>query len=179
MKIDACYQLGYVQDTHGLNGVVALKLDVDNPQDYHQMESVFLGLPETGNLIPFFVEKLNPQGNRLLVKFEEVNHIDEAQELVGQSLFLPLELLPALEAGSFYYHDLLGAQVVDQKLGVLGKIVCWYDQTPQLVLGMEYQQKEILIPYNDEVVQDYNVDKNQLMVTLPDGLLDIYLSEES
>ena len=177
MKIDACYQLGYVQDTHGLKGFVALNLDVDHPQAYHQMESVFLGLPESGDLIPFFIEELNPRGNRLLAKFEEVDNIEEAKKLVGQSLFLPLELLPKLAAGSFYYHDLLGAQVVDQQLGPLGPVVCWYDQTPQLVLGMEYKQKEILIPYNDAVVQEYQAEKNQLLVNLPDGLLDIYLSE--
>ena len=179
MEIDAYYQLGYIQDTHGLKGLVQAQLDVDVPKHYYKMESVFLGRPETGNLIPFFIQSLNPQGTKLLIKFEEVEDLDHARTLVGQGLFLPIDQLPTLGQDAFYYHDLLGAVVVDQNLGTLGEISCWYDQTPQLILGMEYQQQEILIPYNDEVVQRYDARNRQLFVTLPAGLLDIYLEDES
>jgi len=179
MKIDACYQLGYVQATHGLKGYVQVNLDVDDPKPYYQMESVFLSPPELGNLIPFFVEQVRPQGHKLLIKFEDYETIDQAKQLVGHALYLPLDFLPDLEPGSFYYHDLIGAQVNDQNLGVLGTIISIYDQTPQLVLGMEYQQKEVLIPYTEEVVQNFDRVNGKLMVTLPTGLLDIYLSDES
>ena len=178
MQIDACYQLGYIQDTHGLKGYVQVQLDVDNPTNYHKLESVYLDQLESKQLVPFFIQQINPQGAKLLIKFEEIDHIEQAKQIVGRRLYLPTSQLPSLSSEAYYYHDLVGAQVMDQNLGPLGYISCWYDQTPQLILGMEYQEREVLIPFNDEVVQKFDRAKQQLFVTLPAGLLDLYLSDD-
>jgi len=52
MRKDECYQLGHIVKTHGLKGMVNIELDVDQPDEYSELESVFL--EQSGNLIPFF-----------------------------------------------------------------------------------------------------------------------------
>jgi 16S rRNA processing protein RimM len=39
--------------------------------------------------------------------------------------------LPKLEGNKFYYHEVIGFEIEDQRLGVLGKIVSINDTTAQ------------------------------------------------
>ncbi|MEO0405706.1 MAG: ribosome maturation factor RimM, partial [Bacteroidota bacterium] len=111
MKLDDCYQLGEVIKTHALKGEVSIMLDVDSPDDYKELESVFL-LRE-GKLIPFFIDTIQVNGNKALVKFEDVDTIESASELVKSKIYLPLANLPELPNGGYYFHDLLGCDVYE------------------------------------------------------------------
>ena len=82
MRKDECYQLGHIIKTHGLKGIVSIELDVDHPNDYSKLESVFL--EKSGNLIPFFIKKILMNGTKTLIHFEGIDHIDLARDLIGQ-----------------------------------------------------------------------------------------------
>jgi 16S rRNA processing protein RimM len=41
---------------------------------------------------------------------------------------------------------------------------------------MHYQEKEVLIPVQDHIVIRADHEQKQLLVALPDGLLDVYLN---
>ncbi len=179
MNVDACFELGHIHGTHGLRGEVHVLLDVDQPESYYKLESVLLSQPGSGPLIPFFIEYLKPQGRKLIVKFEEAGNQDEAKALVGSSMYLPLTQLPALAGSEFYFHEIIGCLVVDTNAGPLGNVTALYDQTPQLLIGMRYQNHEVLIPFTDDIVLGFNREQNEISTTLPEGLLDIYLNEEN
>lgn len=53
MNIDDCYQLGYIIKPHGLKGELQLLLDVDSPEDYQNLESVFVRQGQ--QLVPFLL----------------------------------------------------------------------------------------------------------------------------
>ncbi|MEM6830746.1 MAG: hypothetical protein AAF551_09530 [Bacteroidota bacterium] len=99
MKEDDCYQLGEVIKTHGLKGEVSIRLDADYPEEYKELESVFL--KQEGKLVPFFIDTFHIQASNALVKFEDIDSIDQARELVKCSLFLPLSYLPELAEGGY------------------------------------------------------------------------------
>jgi 16S rRNA processing protein RimM len=44
---------------------------------------------------------------------------------------------------------------------------------------MDYMEKEVLIPISHEHVLKANHEKKELVVNLPDGLIEIYLDETS
>jgi 16S rRNA processing protein RimM len=47
----------------------------------------------------------------------------------------------------------------------------------QLILTFEHQGKEVLFPLKDEIVTRVSKKENRIEVKLPEGLLDVYLSE--
>ncbi|MGV3505183.1 MAG: ribosome maturation factor RimM [Adhaeribacter sp.] len=173
MNIDACYQLGYIVRTHGVKGQVVAFFDVDYPEDYEELESVFLLLG--GKLVPFFIDslELQPDG-RIIIRFEDVASIAEAEKLKGTPLYLPLNNLPELGEDQFYYHEVIGYQVVDQTLGELGIIKDVYEMPHQDLMGMEYKGVEVLIPLQDELILRADKKEQKLYVNLPEGLVDIY-----
>lgn len=176
MQLDNYYQLGYIIKPHALQGELNVFLDVDFPEDYQNLESVFIELPNSGTLIPFFVEYISVHDNKILIKLEDVDTIEQAEDLVKANLYLPLDHLPELEEGQFYYHEIIGFIVEDQHLGVLGTVKDVYEGSGQDLISMHYKNQEVLIPIEDEIV--VSVDKHQKIVytQLPEGLLDVYLS---
>lgn len=175
MRIDDCYQLGYVIKTHGLDGEVSILLDVDVPDDYHALESVFLATKGSEALVPFFLEHIVIHQNKALVKFEDIDTIEQAEPLVKAELYLPLTSLPALSDDQYYYHEIIGFQVIDQQLGDLGTIKDVYSTAGQDLIAMDYQGKEALIPINDNIVVRVDKAQSAVHVDLPGGLLEVYL----
>ncbi|MBC8112158.1 MAG: 16S rRNA processing protein RimM [Verrucomicrobia bacterium] len=177
MLHEDCYELGYIQKTHALKGEMVFFLDVDEPLDYEDMDSIFLEI--SGKLVPYFVEKVRVQRQAAIVKLEAIDTIEQAHPLVGSKLFLPLEKLPELAADEFYYHDIIGYTVKDEQLGILGEITDYYELPQHDVLEMVYQGKTILIPVNDDIILGADHEEKYLETSLPQGLLEIYLGTDT
>lgn len=175
MRVDDCYQLGYVSKTHGLHGELGIVLDVDFPETYDDLESVFVAASGSETLIPFFVEHIAIRQNKALIKFEDIDTIEQAETLLKASLYLPLESLPPLADDQFYYHDIIGFTVEDEAQGTLGIVQDVYESTGQDMIVMLYQDKEVLVPINDDIVPRVDKVQSIVHVSLPEGLLDVYL----
>ena len=91
MTKEECYRLGKIAKPFGFKGQVIFFLDVDEPQDYADMDSAFVEVK--GQLVPYFFKVININGNKATVEFEELT-AEQALALVGCDLYLPLSLLP-------------------------------------------------------------------------------------
>ena len=178
ITLDECFELGYVVKTHGLKGQFIAVLDVDDLADYDELERVYVALATApAVLTAYLVERFSPQGEaRVLLKLRGIERIEEAEALRGAKLWLPLSELPDLDDNQFYFHDVIGFQVIDENQGELGTVENFYELPQQDVLAMRYQGQEVLIPVVDELVTHADMEAKQLFVNLPEGLLDIYLN---
>jgi 16S rRNA processing protein RimM len=175
MIIDDCFKLGHIVKKHGLKGELSILLDVDYPEDYNELESVFVEINK--QLVPFFIEYLQLNGDRGIVKFEDVDDLPTAERLFKSDLYLSAKNLPKLDEGQFYYHEIIGYMVSDKSLGEVGKITEVYEFPNQDLLGVIHQEKEVLIPINDEIIVKVAHELKQMQVDLPAGLLDVYLED--
>ena len=177
MDFESCYQLGYLLKTHGLKGDVVIEIDADYPEEYVVMESVFVEINK--KLVPFFIERIVLNGSKAIIKFEDIDELAQANKMKGAGIYLPLEVLPDLKDQGYYYHELIGFSVKDKNLGNLGTISGFYSSGNQDLLAMDYKEKEVLIPLTKEVVAKVDKKTKTVETTLPDGLLDIYLSDDA
>ncbi len=149
-------------------------LDVDDIDDYEEMESVYV--LQGNKLTPFFVENVNIQGpNMAIVRFKNIMTRDQAEELQGLEIYLPLDELPELDDDQFYFHEIRGFTVVDSKLGPLGTILRVEEFPAQPVIVMRWQGKEVLIPIAGQIVGNVDREAQTIATNLPDGLLEVYL----
>ncbi|MEH0157859.1 ribosome maturation factor RimM [Limibacter armeniacum] len=175
MTKDDCFELGYITKTHGLDGEVLFFLDVNDPTAYNELDTVFI--EERGQLVPYFIESMVTHKDRFIVKLEDIDALEAAETLRGAQLFLPLAVLPELEDGQFYYHEVIGYTVVDQQQGKLGTVKNVYTNAAQDIINMSYKGKEVLIPVTDDIVIRANHDTKELEVNLPEGLVDVYMED--
>ncbi len=176
MNKDSCFQLGYIAKVHGLHGEMVAVLDVDFPEDYENIEHVFVA--QNSRLVPYFLDHFVLQPNhRALTKFEGFDTVDEAASLVGSALYLPIQDLPELQEDQYYFHELIGFNVHDEVHGELGEVKHIYDLQTQDLIGLEYKGREVLIPIQDGIILKVDKTEKQVFCHLPEGLLEIYLED--
>ena len=173
MELDDCFEIGYILKPHGLKGAVSIQLDVDDPSKYSKMESVLVKISD--QLVPFFISSLQLIGNKGIMELQDISSKQEAEELRSSALMLPLELLPKLGKNQFYYHEVIGYTIVDENLGRLGVIENIFAGGNQDLIAMRFQDKEIMIPVNNEIVGNADHVNKVVNTKLPEGLLEIYL----
>lgn len=175
MTKEECFYLGNIVGKFSFKGEVLIKLDTDEPETYTEMESVLVEYNE--NLVPFFIERSSLHKSTLLrVKFEDVETELDAEDMVGAKLYLPLSSLPQLPDDKFYYHEIIGFEVIDETHGNIGKVVSINDSTAQALFEILKDGREILIPMNDEFIQKIDKPNKTLYLTTPEGLIDLYLA---
>ena len=167
-----CYQLGKITKPFGYKGQVVFFLDVDCPDDYSGLDSVFVEVK--GHLLPYFIKEIKINGNKAIVTFEDIS-TEEAQSLIGSNLFLPLDLLPKLTGNRFYFHEVIGWRVVDNQKGDIGTIVSVIDYPAQPIFQIMKNEKEILIPIIDQVIKKVDRTEKVMYIEAPNGLIDLYL----
>ena len=174
MEKDACFYVGKVVKKYSFKGELLVKLDTDDPEQFTRMESVFV---ETqGALIPFFIDAISLHKTALLrIKFEDVDSEQDAEDLLGSKLYLPLDLLPQLEGDKFYYHEIIGFEIVDVNFGSVGKVTNVNDTTAQALFEVDRAGTEILIPITDDIIKKVDRTAGQIHIEAPDGLIDLYL----
>jgi 16S rRNA processing protein RimM len=175
MRKEDCFYLGKIVSRHGYKGDLLAKLDTDEPQQYEQMESVFVSLGN--NLVPFFIQRARLHKSDLLrITLDDVASQEAADRLIGAELYLPLSALPPLSGNRFYYHEVLGFGLHDEKYGDAGRIVSVNDQAAQALFVAEKDGKELLIPVSDDFITRVDRENRVIHIRTPEGLIDLYLS---
>ena len=173
---EECFRLGSVARLHGYKGEVSIFLDVDNPQDYKNLESVFVEID--GKLIPFFLEHLFIRNKGFAVaKFETIDSEKQAQIILKRGLYLPLEVLPETEGTDFYYFEIEGFKVIDENYGEVGVVQQIIDLSGNPIIQIDSEGKEVLIPKQEEFILEIDRDKQVIKISAPEGLIEMYLED--
>ncbi|POS01243.1 ribosome maturation factor RimM [Flavobacterium croceum] len=174
MRKEDCFYLGKIAKKFSFKGEVLIYLDTDEPEIYEEMESIFVEFGK--NLVPFFIENSSLHKNDFLkVKFEDVDTEQQADEIIGSAVYLPLSALPKLEGNKFYYHEVIGFDIEDQRLGVFGKITSINDSSAQPLFEVVNGTIEILVPMIDQFLVKIDRENKKVIMNLPEGLVEMYL----
>jgi 16S rRNA processing protein RimM len=171
-----CFLLGYTARISGVQGEVVIEMDVDNPARYKKTETIFLEIH--GSLVPFFVKQVKINGSAMTVKLEGIDKPDEAKGILKCSVYLPLEKLPALDEKSFYHHEIAGFEVIDERYGVVGIAEEILERLMQPVLKIRSGKQEVMIPLTEDAIKKVDRAEKKLYITSPEGLIELYLTEE-
>jgi len=174
MRKEDCFYLGKIAKKFSFKGEVLIYLDTDEPELYENMESVFVEFNK--NLVPFFIENSSLHKNDFLrVQFEDVDSEEEADSILNCEVYLPLSMLPKLTGNKFYFHEVIGFEIEDKRLGVFGKIVSINDSSAQPLFEVINGNVEILVPMIDQFLVKIDRENKKVIMDLPEGLVEMYL----
>lgn len=173
MKSNDCFEIGYIAKTKGLKGEVQVSFSYHEPEKL-KLEAVFIEYD--GKMIPHFVEAYKiPQPLMGYFLFEDIDHIDKAKKIVHKKIYLANRLKPKKNKDEFSFKDLESFTVTDVNKGLLGQITEVKAFPKQYIATLMYQKKEILFPLSDDLINEIDIDKQTIIINLPDGLIDIYM----
>ncbi len=173
MNKEACFYLGKIIGKYSFRGELLVKTDSDNITSYINLLNIFIEIEN--RLVPYFVKRcLVHKSSLLRFKLEEISDEETANELMKKNIYLPLELLPVLKGNKFYYHEVIGFKIIDQKQGVIGDVLKVIDQTAQPLFEVKNKNKIILIPLHDDLMIKLDRANKSILVKLPEGLIDLF-----
>ncbi len=178
MDKEKCFYLGKVTRVIGFKGEVVVFVDSDEPENYSQLDAVFLDIGK--KLIPFFIDSIVPRNknNQFTVKFQDVDSSGEAETITGRDLYLPLDVLPPLEDNNFYFWEVKQFKVIDEHKGDIGTINQIQDYPGNPLFEIQHGSKQILIPVKDDFIKKVDRKNKTIFIDAPPGLIDIYLEED-
>lgn len=174
MTKEDCFYLGVISKPFSYKAEVVLFLDVDNIYQYEDLKYVYLDI--NNRLIKYDFESLRLHGNKFVAKFKNVTS-EEVNILIGRDMYLPIEMLPKLEGNQFYFHEVIGFEVIDKQKGSIGNITEIIDNTTQPIMVINHNDTEVLIPLIDPVIQSVDRDNKTINIIAPEGLIDVYLKK--
>ena len=179
MTQDNCFLLGKITKPYSFKGEVVLWMDVDDSAPYEGVDTLWL--PQQSALVPYAVESLRRNKDRFVVRLSDVNTEAAAKQLSGKNVWLPLTEMAPMEDGKFYFHEVQGWTAIDRSTGdAVATIVHVVDQGAYPMLEVEFDNgNQGFIPLPDHVKVDVKREEQKLVLDLPEGLLDVYLSNDS
>lgn len=161
--------LGYFSKTKGIKGELILK--TDELFEIDELKALFT--ESAGSMAPHFIEKIDENNTGITVKFDSVNSVEAAKAFVGKKVFIEEKYLIIEEED----HDWVGFELIDKKHGSLGKIISVDDNGAQLLVQLNYQNKDVVLPLVEELISELNTDSKKIHYNSPEGLIEMYLEE--
>ena len=167
------FRIGVITSTHGLKGEVTLRIDNEQFDEIEELNYFLLDIND--KLIPYFVENITFHSSKSFVLFQDLKTLEAANQFVGISAYLPLDLLPEKDGNDFYSHEVVDFLVIDEEKGELGKVQEIIEYPTQSLIQIVINGKEVLIPIHDDIIQDVNREEKKIYIKAPNGLIDMYL----
>jgi 16S rRNA processing protein RimM len=161
-----------VLKTQGRRGEVAAELHSDVP-DRFQLGMRLWTLPKDGSRRELTIEELWPHKGCLVLKFEGVSSISEAETLVGCELQVPARERSELEPGWAYVSDLAGCAVFDgdREVGLVADVQFGAGEAPLLIVRAGSNEYEI--PYAEAYLKTTDLEHKKIYMILPEGMLEL------
>ena len=165
--------IGKFVSAFGLTGELVLKHALGKKTIFKGGDALFIEQLK-GSYLPYFIQSSKSKTqNETSVKLEGVNTREKALKLVQKNVWLQQVDFRKLVAKNSPL-SLLGYTLIDEGK-TIGKIDEVIEQPHQVLLQINIESKEALIPLHEETLVNIDHKKNEVHVTLPEGLLNIYL----
>jgi 16S rRNA processing protein RimM len=168
--------LAVVIKTQGRRGEVAVELHTGAPDRFRQDMRLW-ALAKNGQRREVTVEDLWPHKSFLVLKFQGIETISDAEPLIGAELQLPRSERAELEPGWTYLSDLIGCTVFDgqREIGIIEDVQFGAGEAPLLVVRGKEQRAKLPyeIPFAEAFLEKLDLEHKQVRMRLPEGLLDV------
>ncbi len=169
--------IGFTRKPHGLKGEIKLHIEERYLEDLMNTDVVMLQIK--GKPTPFFVDDIRG-GNAIIAKFEDINTPEQATFIQNKEILLrEQDILTDDEReyeveidGGLKYLKCIGYTIFDGE-NAIGEILDILEYPQQEMAIVEYEGREILIPLNAAFVKKQDDEAKEILMELPDGILDL------
>ena len=166
-------KVGKIVNTHSLKGEVKVISSTDFEEERFKKGSKLLITRGNQLIREVIVESYRNHKNFLLVKFEGIDSVEEAEKSKNLQIKIDSDEVGELEENEFYFHEIIGCQVFDENDRNLGEIIDILTPGANDVWVIKGEEgKEILIPYIEDVVKQIDIINKKVNIEVMEGLID-------
>ncbi len=165
--------LARVVKTQGRHGEVAAEVHSDVPNRFTQGMKLLARGKEENASRELEVEDFWPHKGLLVLKFQGVESISDAEGLIGSELQVPSADRAQLQPGWTYVSELIGCAVFDhgREVGRIDDVQFGAGEAPLLIVSNA--GKKFDVPFAEAYLESVDISRRQVRMNLPEGLLEI------
>ena len=161
--------VGKIIDTFSLDGSIKVFSCTTNEKIRYKKDNV-LYIKEQDVYKELKVLSHKKSSNIDIIKFYEINDVDEAKKLKGKELFA-IKDRNDLDKGFYFYSDLIGCDIYDKDQKI-GKVINVEEFPAQITLrALSNDKKEFFIPFVKAFIKEVNIDKKIIFINYVEGML--------
>jgi 16S rRNA processing protein RimM len=163
-------EIGEVVKPQGLRGRMKARSYIVSGGVLQQLDRVFIRCSEDDSPVLFKLRYIQLKKDVIFLEVDGIEDWNGAVKLVGSQILIPSEQLEALPAGEYYWHDLIGLNVLSEEGCFLGRIETIFPTGSNDVYVCSGGEREILLPAIEEVIRKIDTDQGVMIVRLLEGL---------
>jgi 16S rRNA processing protein RimM len=157
--------VGRIVGAWGLRGEVKVQSHTDNPERLSAGSRVYLSKR------PAMIERSAGTKAGLRLKLDLASDRTQAEELRGLLLTVPRTEVAPLPDGSYYHFQIIDMDVVSEDGELMGKVAeILTTGSNDVYVVRASGSKDILVPAIAGVVLKIDLDQNEMVVRIPQGL---------
>ena len=162
-------ELGQIVNVKGLKGEVKVNSFTDDNTKFERIQKVFI--KQKSNLTGYEIEKVTYNKNQVIIKFKEIDTIEEAEKLRNSYIVVDREIFGELPEGVYYIADLIGLDVYTEANEYLGKVDdIFLTGSNDVYVVKDELGKQKLLPGIDDVIKKIDLESSKIIVNLIEGL---------
>lgn len=168
-------KVGLIVNTQGLKGDIRVYPLTDYKERFQELKEVYIN---PSNPIELNIEKVRYKKNLVILKFKNLDSINDVEKYKDQYLYISEKELRKLPRDTYYIIDIIGSKVYDDKNIYLGEIIDVIQNSAQdiYVIALDKSvtstQDKLLLPAVKEFIKNIDLEKKTIKVTLIEGMLE-------
>lgn len=156
--------------TQGIRGEVRCQYYCDSAEFLCEFEELYL---DKKGEKPVQITRAYPHKNIVVMKIDGIDTVEDAQKLVGKTLYMDRNDVE-LDEGAYFIQDIIGLTVKDADSGeIYGNISEVYQNGATDVYSIKKENgRELMFPYIDEVVKKIDIEAGEMLIKPLEGLFD-------
>jgi len=172
-KLEDGILLGKILKPYGYRGFVRVAFFISGLENV-LFQGSFIFIEWTEKPVPYTIQEILWDDDKTArVKFEGVENLDSASKLTGRNVILSEKTVPKKLLKNLEPDELTGFKVIDTQKRILGFVTGLNESGRQSILEVNFNEKELLIPFHENLIKKIDAKKKEITVELPEGLLDL------
>ena len=170
IRAEEVYKIGVFNKPHGIKGELQFTFTDDI---FDRVDCDYLICLLDGIYVPFFIEEYRFRSDTTaLMKLEGIDSDRQARMFTNVEVYYPKEYVSDDESDFLTWQYFVGFEVDDERHGCLGKVTAVDESTMNILVCIEKNGKEILLPAHEEFIRSVDKKKRRLTVLVPEGLIE-------
>lgn len=166
--------VGKILNFHGIKGEARVGYSKSQLEFFLNLDKVWVK-DDSNNYIPLHIESAKPHKNVIIVKFEELNSINDLLPYKGALLFVEDSIIREnLDEDEFLIDELVGLEVFDNENGKkLGFVIGVSNNGANDLISVKTNSKKIcLVPFVKAIVPVVDIKNKKILINNIEGLLE-------
>lgn len=168
--INKYLEVGKIVNTFGIRGQIKVVPFTDDVRRFDKLKNVYIERKK--ELEPHKIENVKYTNNMVIIKFQAIDSIEEAEKYKNCILKIDRKDAIKLPKDTFFIADLIGLPVYTDEGILLGKVDDIYNAgSSDIYVVKDELGKQVLLPAIKDVLKEIDLENEKIIVHIIKGLL--------